>query len=382
MGKLAWRNLLRNKRRTFLTMGSVSLALLLLSMLLSMLAAMERAEGSQENRVVVRNAISLTFSLPESYLQRLQTLPHVQAITPLTWFQGVYKNDRPENFFARFASDPETVLGVFPEYQIADPQREAWQADRGGFLAGQALADKYRWKIGDQIFIKGDIYPVNLNLTLRGIFSDPGAPSQEQKILFHRKYLEEALGNPGEVGAFWLLLDSALNLPTVVAAAEKMFENSQAQVRAETEAAFRLSFVEMLGNIKLMFGAIGLAIVISILFITANTMAMAARERTTEVAVLKTLGFGRGQVVWMVLAEAVVVGLMGGLIGMAIAASIMPGIAKAMRDVFPLFGTLRLTPGALWSGVGLSLLIGATAGWFPAFQAARLRIVDGLRRVA
>ena len=382
MGKLALRNLLRNKRRTFLTMGSVSLALLLLCMLLSFLSAMERAEGAADNRVVVRNRISLTFSLPEAYEQRLRTLPHVVAVTPLTWYQGTYVDSRPEHWFARFASDPATLLSVYPEFQIPAAQVQAWQADRMGFIAGKFLADKFHWKVGQQIFVKGDIYPVDINITLRGVYSEPNAPAQEKSIYFHRKYLEEALGNPGQAGTYALRIDSPDNVADVISATEAMFENSEARVRAETEEAFSLWFVEMLGNIRLLFGAIGLAVVISILFITANTMAMAARERVSEVAVLKTLGFGGAQVVSMVLVESLVVGFGGGLIGIALAGGLMPGVAHAMEQFFPVFGTLRVTNGTLLLALAISIVIGVLAGWFPALQASRLRIVDGLRRVA
>ena len=382
MGRLTLRNLLRNKRRTFLTMSSVALALLLLCVLFSFLAAMERAEGSADNRVIVRNRISLTFSLPEAYEQRLRGVEHVEAVTPMTWYQGVYIDNRPQNFFARFTTDPATLLSVYPEYQISPQALADWQSDRMGFITGAALAEKYGWKIGDQIFIKGDIYPVDVNLTLRGIYQEPNAPAAEKQIFFHRRYLEEALDNPGEAGTYALLIDSPDNLPKVVSSIEAMFENSEARVRAESEEAFSLSFVEMLGNIRLLFGAIGSAIVVSILFITANTMAMAARERTTEVAILKTLGFRTRQVVALVLGESMLVALTGGIVGCALAFVLMPALAGVMQDVFPVFGTLRVTQGILVAALAASFAIGLLAGWFPAFAAARLRIVDGLRRVA
>jgi putative ABC transport system permease protein len=382
MGKLAWRNLLRNKRRSFLTMGSVAVTLVLLCLLLAILDAMERAEGSSDNRVVVRSAISLTFNLPESYWQRLETVAHVEAVTPLDWFGGTYIDNRPENFFPQFACDPATQLDVFPEYQIPAEQLKTWQAERNAFLAGKSLAEKHGWKIGDQIFLQGTIYPVDLELTLRGIFTVPNAPAQEKSIYFHRKYFQEALGNPGTTGSYWLRVRSPEDVPAVIAQTEAMFQNSDAQVRAETEKAFQLSFLEMLGNIRLFLGVIGLAVIISLLFITANTMAMAARERTTEVAVLKTLGFGRFQVVAMVLLESLAVGVLGSLAGLGLATLLLRTVATAMEDVFPIFGTLRMSGDVLLVGLALGIAIGLVSGWFPAFQAARLKIADGLRRVA
>ncbi|HEX2223271.1 MAG TPA: FtsX-like permease family protein [Thermoanaerobaculia bacterium] len=382
MGKLIWRNLLRNKRRTFLTMASLMLAVVLLTFLTALLDMFSNTEAAADNRLVVRSAISLANPLPESYGPRLARIEGVQAVTPLNWFQGVYINDRPENFFARFSADPATLFQVFPEYQMSDAEKQAWAGERGAFIAGKFLADRYGWKIGDQIFIKGDIYPVDLNLTLRGIYTSPGVEANEKQIFFHRRYLEEAMNNPGIVGTYFLLLDSPDSVPAVVDKAEGMFANSDSQVRAETEAAFQLSFLEMIGNIELLFRAIGIAIAVSIFFITANTMAMAARERTTEVAVLKTLGFQGGQVMGMVVFEAVLVGLLGAALGCALSAVAMGAMAQGLDKVFPVFGTLAMTPRAWAVGLGIGLLVGLVSGVFPAYSASRLRIVDALRRVA
>jgi putative ABC transport system permease protein len=382
MRKLALRNLLRNKRRTFLTLASLVMALFLLSFLTSFLGLMESAQGASDNRIVVRSAISLANPLPEAYWQKLKTLEHVKAITPFNWFQGTYKDDRPENFFPRFSSDPETLFQVYPEYAMSDAEKDAWRKDRAGFIAGKALVDKYKWKIGDPISIKGDIYPVDLTLTLRGIFTIADQPSLEKQIFFHRRYLEEAMGNPWIIGTYFLLIDSPDSVATVTRAAEAMFVNSAFQVRAETEKAFNLSFLEMMGNVRLLFSAIGLAVVVSIFFIVANTMAMAARERTTEVAVLKTLGFRQGQVVSLVLFESVAVGLLGAVLGCAVAAGVLGGAAKALEKIFPFFGTLSMTPTAWRNGILVGLAVGLLSGLIPAITASRLKIVDALRRVA
>lgn len=382
MRKLALRNLLRNKLRTVLTVLSLVMALVLLCFLTAFLDLLENTSAAADNRIVVRSAISLATTLPEAYERRLATLAHVDGVTPLNWYQGTYKDDRPENFFPRFSTDPATVFEVFSELQIPPAELAAWQADRAGFVAGKTMADKYGWKIGDQIFIKGDIYPVDVNLTLRGIFTAPTTPSSEKQIFFHRRYLEEALGNPGIVGTYFLAIDSPDNVAAVTKAAEAMFANSDAQVRAETEKAFQLSFLEMMGNVRLLFTAIGLAVIVSILFIVANTMAMAARERTTEVAVLKTLGFGQGQVLSLVLLESLFVGLLGALLGCGLAAGLIAGLAGALEKVIPLFGTLAMTPRAWSIGLGLGLLVGLLSGLAPAVSAARLNIVDALRRVA
>lgn len=383
MRRLVWRNLLRNKRRTLLTVGSVAIALLVLTLLSAVLQAMTDVEDpTGAKRLVARNRISLTFPLPEAYGPRLALIPHVQAISPVTWFQGRYKNDRPENNFPRFASDPKTLFDVFPEFELPPEQREAWQRDRGGFIAGASLAEEQGWQIGDRITVQGDIYPVDLELTLRGIFHVPSNPAQERSLYFQKRYLEEALDTPGDVGLYWLLLDDPAAVTAVIQQGEAMFENSPAQVRVETQEAFVLSFVEMLGNVRFLFRSVGLAIALSILLVSANTMAMAARERTSEVAVLRTLGFGRLRVVALVVLESAAVGLSGGLLGLLLAAAAL-GVLQPIVESFGFaFRSLSID----WGRGTLTLLgglaIGLVAGAAPAVNAARLRIVDGLRRVA
>ena len=383
MIRLVWRNLMRNKLRTTLTIGSVAIALLVLTLLGTVLQAMTDVEDpTGAGRLIARNRISLTFQLPEAYGARLESIPHVVAVSPQDWFQGVYVDRRPENQFPRFASDPESLLQVFPELELPAEQAEAWKADRRGFIAGAALAEEKEWELGEQITIAGDIYPVDLELTLRGIYRLPANPAQERSLYFQDRYLEEALGNPGIVGFYWLLLDDPDAVPEVIQQAEAMFENSPAQLRVETQEAFILGFIEMLGNIRFFFGAIGLAVAISILLITANTMAMAARERTTEVAVLRTLGFRKGQVVTMVVLEAILVGGLGALLGVLLASGALGGIQTALQNQGLVFNTLRASPDRVALGIAIGVAIGLIAGAVPAWNAARLRIVDGLRQVA
>ncbi len=383
MIRLVWRNLLRNKRRTILTVLSVAMAIFLLVLLGSVLQAMtDVGNPSEASMLVVRNAISLTFQIPEAYGPRIAALPHVVAVTPLDWFQGVYKDNRPENFFPRFATDPETLRDVFTDVTVDEAQWDDFRRERTAFASGRRLAEKQGWEIGDVIAIKGDIYPVDLELTLRAIFTYPGNEGQENLIYLHRKYVQEAIGNPGTVNNFWLQIDDPENATAVIREIEGMFENSQAQVRAETAQAFALSFVNMLGNVRFLFGSIGLAIVVSILLITANTMAMAARERTREVAVLRTLGFRRGQVTAMVILEALVVGVVGSALGLAGATMVTRAIDPILQENGLSFSNLAIDPQRVAIGLAIGLLIGLIAGAFPAWTASRMKIVDGLRRIA
>lgn len=381
MTKLVWRNLTRNKMRTFLTIASVGLALFILCLLSAILQAMEGTAGAAANRVVVRHAVALTFTLPESYWERLRRLDHVIEVTPLNWYQGVYIDNKQANFFPRFSADPDTLFQVFDDNLIAPDQLQAFKDDRAGFVAGKTLVEKYGWKLGEQITIKGDIYPVDVQLNLRGIFENPKVSSGERQIFFQRRYLEEAMGNPGQIGTYWLKLDSPSSVAAVVRAAEEMFLNSDAPVRAETEEAFALSFLEMMGNVRLLLGSIGLAIVVSILFITANTMAMAARDRTREVAVLRTLGFRTGQVTSLVLGESVLVATLGALIGTTIAWGLIR-MAHGFLEEIGLFGNLTVSPALFAVALGAGAVLGLLSGILPALAAARTDIVEGLRKVA
>ncbi len=381
MIKLIRRNLLRNKRRTFLTMASLAMALFILSLLGVVNDAMDFADESAiPDRLVVRNAISLTFPLPEAYEQRLRTIDNVVAVTPQNWFQGVYKDQRPENFFPRFTVEPETFRSVFYDYTWNEEEWETFAAQRTAFAAGRELTEIQGWSIGDMITIKGDIFPIDVELQLRAIF-DFDEPGQERQIFFHRRYVEEAMGNPGQNGTYWLLLDDPEAAPAVIAAAEAMFENSDNQVRAETAEAFAASFTEMLGNIQFFFSMIGLAIVISIFLITANTMAMAARERTTEVSVLRTLGFRRNQVLGMVIGESLAVGVLGSALGLGFTAVAIQGATPFLEQMGFGFGGFALDSQVLVTAVVIGIAVGLLSGVFPAVAAARLKIVDGLRRL-
>lgn len=383
MRKLVWRNLLRNKRRAGLTVASLTLGVMLLCVLGALLQTFDPAETeASENRVVVRHAVSLQFDLPEAYWRRLEGLDHVEVVSPLSWFGGIYKDTRRENFFSQFGTDPETLLAAFEDLEIEPEAVAAWLAERRSFIAGRALAKKHGWEIGDEIFLQGEIYPIDLNLVLRGIFTDSQDEAQENQIFFHRDYVEEALGNPGQVGTFWLLVDDLENVPAVIEAAEAMFENSEARVKAETEQAFVLAFVQMMGNVELLFGAIGFAVIVSVFLITANTMAMAVRERNTEISVLKTLGFGRGQVLGVLTAEAMVIGIVGGLLGVTLAATLLRLAAGALSSELLLFQTLTLRSDVALLGLAAALGIGTLSGLVPGYAMARRSVVEGLRKVA
>lgn len=377
--RLITKNLGRNKRRTVLTILSVSVSVFLLATMQAVIAALGGISNltGGEYRVIVRRNTSIADSMPESYRQKIEQVPGVVAVCPSNWFGGIYKEDKPKNTFAQFFVDSKSVFDVQFEMQISPEEKAAFQQERTAAIAGKKLADKFGWKVGDVIDLKGAIYPLDPRLTLRGIYTGPS----ETNFYFHREYVEEAFGRPGRVGQYRVRIDSPGNAARVMEEIDSMFKNSAAPTKTETEAAFAAGFISMLGNVKGLIGGIGLIVVFTITLIGANTMAMSARERFTEVAVMKALGFRPGVILSLMLSESVLIALIGGGLA-AIAAKVFYQFV-GMGDVLALFlQNFKITSGTIALALGASALIGLVSGGIPAWNAARIRIVDGLRRVA
>jgi len=377
--RLITKNLGRNKRRTVLTVLSVSVSVFLLATMQAVIAALGSISTltGGEYRVVVRRNTSIADSMPEAYRQKIEQVPGVVAVCPSNWFGGIYKEDKPKYTFAQFFVDANTLFDVQLEAQISPEEKAAFQQDRTGAIAGRKLADKYGWKVGDVIDLKGAIYPLDPRLTLRGIYTG----SQETNFFFHREYVEEAFGRPGRVGQYRVRLDSPASAPRVMEEIDSMFKNSAAPTKTETEAAFAAGFISMLGNVKGLISGIGLIVVFTITLIGANTMAMSTRERFTEVAVMKALGFRPGVILSLLLSESVLIALIGGALA-AVAAKVVFQFV-GLGDVLALFlQNFKITTGTIAIALGASALIGLVSGGIPAWNAARIRIVDGLRRVA
>ncbi|HEX7527938.1 MAG TPA: ABC transporter permease, partial [Thermoanaerobaculia bacterium] len=297
------------------------------------------------------------------------------------WFGGAYIDQRPANMFARFStSDPERLLKVFDEGSIVQGSAQDWISDRAGLLAGELLMKKYGWRIGQKITLKGDIYPVNLELTIRASFKGP----DETGVYFHHQYIEEALPRvKGFVGWYWIKADSLAAVERLPKEIDAMFENSDAPTRTETEKEMQNGFVSMLGNVKLLVTSIGTVIVLVILLIAANTMAMTARERVTEIAVLRTLGFQKTTILGLILGESVLLSVFGGLLGVGIFVLAFPGFRQGLL-YSPMGGFaagMRLFPEVVAIAFAVSVLVGLLAGLVPAIGSARRSIPDGLRQV-
>jgi putative ABC transport system permease protein len=378
----AFKNSLRNKRRTLLTLLSIGFSLFLLSMLIAIYHLFYHAQGPPQEalRLVTRHRVSLAFDLPEYYGERMKKIQGVRVVCPETWFGGIYIDNRPEHFFARFATDPEKIFLAYPEFKMPAEQLKAFQAERTAAAVGKTLAEKLHLKLGQKMVIKGDFYLVNVELTIRAIF-EGGVNGSDYVLYFHRKYLQESLPQDqrGSEGVFILMADSAESVPRIAREVDEMFHNAGAQTKTESERAFQLSFVSMLGNVKLFLLSICGAVVFTILLVSGNTMAMSVRERIKEIGVLKTLGFTTGKVLAMIVAESVIIALLGGFLGCLLAFGVSVALGKAQLAFLPV--GLPLPPIVLMISLTISLAIGLLSSVIPAANASRVPITEALRHL-
>jgi len=383
--RLIWRNVFRKKLRTGLTASSIVIVLTLIVILASLLQAMQAdpSGGRGANRLVVQHATGLGNFLPLSQRQRIEQIPGVVAVSPETWFGGVYKDDRPENWIGQLSADPDIYFDkIFDDAKIDPAVNEEWKKTRNGFVAGQAIAQKHGWKKGDHIILKGTYIPLNLDL----IYIGPYTAGDETNIFFHNEYLNQSdwiLANK-VTGIYYLKVDSGENVPRVAATIDKMFENSDAPTKTLTEKQFQLQFMEMMGNVKFLINGISLIIIFAVTLIVANTVAMSARERVTEIAVMRTLGFGRGHILGFILSEAVLMSLLGGILGVLLAKfvfipALVAGGNKTSISIWLV--NFKVSPQTLVLAFVVSVGVGILAGFVPAINSSRLRIVDGLRKV-
>jgi len=380
LGSFVVRNTFRNKRRSLLTMVSISFSLLLLTMMICIWRSfyVDQVAPEASRRVITRDRVSLAFFLPAFYRDKIRSVQGVTAVAPMTWFGGRYIDERPEHFFAQLATDPDEYLKVASDKIVPPEQVKAWQQDRAGALVDITLAKKYGWKIGDRITLQGTIFPANLDLTIRAIYHrDP----PQNALYFNAKYLEEAVPwFKGQAGWYSTQIGSAEQVSRVSREVDDMFHNSPLQTKTESEKAFQLGFVASLGNIKAFILGICGAVVFTIMLVSANTMAMSVRSRTREVAVLKTIGFTRGRVLSIFVSESVALAVAGGLLGVLAA---VPVIWFLTRGFIALGVPLAMKVNGQTAGLSLlvALTLGLVSGYLPAFNASRMNIVDGLRHI-
>src|SRR5579864_9515166 len=374
------RNTFRNKRRSLLTMISISFSLLLLTLMICIWRSfyVDQVAPEASRRVITRDRVSLAFFLPAFYRDKIRNVQGVTAVVPLTWFGGRYIDERPEHFFAQMAADPDEYLKVASDKIMPEDQLKAWQHDRAGAIVDVTLANKFGWKIGDRITLQANIFPTDLNLTIRAIYHrDP----PQNALYFNAKYLEEAVPwFKGQAGWYAAQVDSAENVARASKQIDEMFHNSPLQTKSESEKAFQLGFVASLGNVKAFILSICGAVVFAIMLVSANTMAMSVRSRTREVALLKTLGFTRQSVLSIFVSESVALALAGGMLGVLVAIPVISGLTRSFIG----FGIpLHMKVNGMTAGIALlaAVVLGIVSGYLPAYKASRMNIVEGLRHI-
>jgi putative ABC transport system permease protein len=319
--RLMWKNALRNSRRTVLTISSIAVCIFLISTLQAVLASIYRVGSGSRNshlRLIVHRATGVTQPLPISYRQKIAAVPGVKAVVGSQWFGGQYKD--PSNFFANFAVNSDQFAEVYDNYKIPPDQLAAWKREQTAALVGEGLMETYHWKVGDRITLKGTIFPnFDPELTIRAVYSDPEDETQAHALFFHYKYLEQAMqqqiGGLDTISTYAVKVDNAQDVQRVQDAIDATFRNTAFETKTDTEQAYALSFISMLGNVKLLLTAVSACVIFTILFVVGNTMAMSVRERTAEVAVLKTLGFQRNTILLLLAGESMVIALAGGILG-------------------------------------------------------------------
>lgn len=382
--RLLLTNVLRNRRRTFLTLTSIAVSLFLIATLLTVLSEIENPPRTPESalRLICRHRVSLANILPYSYRMKIAKVEGAEAVIGEMWFGGVYKD--PKNFFAQFAADADQFFTVYPDMKIPDDQKQAFIQDRTGCIAGNNLAERFGWKVGDRIPIQGALFDVNLELTLRGIYS--GGGDDGSTLYYHWEYFNEgmkkvAFGPRADFTGFYVIRAyRADQVPGVADRVDDLFRNSSSPTKTESEKAFLLGFLSMMGNVRLLVTSICSVVIFTIVLVAANTMAMSIRERVREIGILKALGFRTFQILSLLLGESVFLALGGALLGSFGAKFIYSG-AKMAAVTGGMFQRLYVTPVTLAICAGIGLAVGIVSAGLPAWQAARRRVVDALHEV-
>ncbi|HKM86522.1 MAG TPA: FtsX-like permease family protein [Terriglobales bacterium] len=368
----------RNKRRSLLTVASIAFSLLLLCIMLCVWRSFYIDPGAPDSalRIMTRHKVSLANFLPIYYRDKIRALPGVVHVAPMTWFGGKYKDDKPENYFAQFATDPDEYFDVAADKVMPADQLAAWKRDRAGCVVDADLAKKHNWKIGDHIILQGSIFPANLDLTLRGIYTiDP----PQSNLYFHAKYLEESVDWFKDTAGFYFTrVDTPEHMPEVARAIDEMFHGSPVPTKSESEQAFKADFIAMLGSVKAFILSICGAVVFTTLLVCANTMAMSIRERTREVAVLRTLGFTRGSILKLLLTESIAISAIGGVVGVTLATVVIVFMA---RPGIGLPVSMHMTVATALVAMFVAFLVGMASGLIPSYRASNLGIVDALRYI-
>ena len=380
--KLLLRNAFRHKLRTALTILSITIAILAFGLLRTFIGAWYAGvKASSANRLITRNAISLIFSLPLSYKDKIRQIDGVKQIAYGNWFAGIYKDEK--NFFANYAIEARNYMELYPEFVVPADQKEAFLRDRKGCVAGRKLVERYHWRIGDIVPLKSVVFPGNWEFVLRGIYHGRDESTDERVFFFHWDYLNEALKKTtprraDQVGWYIVEVKDPNRAAEVAQAIDKTFRNSLAETLTETEKAFFLSFISMADAIIIAIQLVSFVVIIIIIAVAANTMAMTARERIGEYAIFKTLGFRGWRIAGMIVGESLLITMIGCLVGIVLTPPAAKVFSKYVGTYFPAF---RVEIETIYMDIGASILVGLFAAIIPTWRAVKIRIADGLRRI-
>ncbi len=374
---LVFKNLVRSKRRTFLTVLSIAVSLFIFSALVSVPTVADQILGNtaSSTRIAMHNKAGLAYSIPIAYKQRVATLPHVEVVVPESWFGGVYHEVSDQ--FPNLAADPENVDKMWPDWGISPSEFEQFKKIRTAALVGEETMKRFHLHLGQQIQLRGTLYPFNVTLQIVGTIGGKAPPNF---LLFRRDYLEEAAGRPGVVDNMWIKVDKPESVPQVIATIDEGFANSSAETLSESEAAFIGNFLDQYRMFFRMAELLGFIVVLTIGLVAANTAAMSIRERRGEIAVMRSMGFPSRTILSLLLTESVLIGLIGGVIGCGSAYIVLK--VFSIGNVGGPLGTIRMPPAVLVETLVASALIGLFSAMVPASSAARRNIVDALRTVA
>ena len=379
LAPLIFRNVLRSKRRSILTLASTAVSMAILALLVALyqgLFFMEDVSDAGALRLITRHKVALTQPLPISHMAKIRAVPGVEEISPYSWFQGKYGDNKISEQFARLAVDTEHIFAIFPDFTMPPEQMEAFKKNRTGCAVAEVIAERLKIKLHDRIVIVGDIYPVRLELTVEAIFKHP---ENAEQVFFHQEYLGELLKDYPDyrdlVSTYIVRANNVKDMPRIARAIDEQFANSPYPTRTESEKEFVRAFLAFLGNLKVYLGAICGAVTFTILLVSANAISMSVRERTRETAIMRALGYTPGEILACILGESVVVSVLGGVVGLALGAVLV----KMLSAVTAGLVNLRLSWVAIVIVLGVALLVGLVAAVVPALVTARKNLVESLR---
>jgi len=380
--KLIFKNAFRHKLRTWLTVVGITIAILAFGLLRTVISAWYAGvEASSSSRLVTRNAISIIFSLPLSYKDRIRQIDGVKVVSWGNWFGGIYIDEK--NFFANFAVEPRTFFELYPELILPPDQKAAFFRDRKGFVAGRKLAERFGWKLGDTVTLRGTIFPGQWDLVMRGVYKGRDKNVDETAFYFQWDYLNERMKKispqrADQIGFYMIGIARPDMAADIAVDIDKGFKNSIAETLTETEKAFQMSWISMSQAIVTAIQLVSFVVIIIIMAVMANTMAMTARERIGEYAVFKTLGFGGRYIAVLIFGESLIISAIGCAFGIALTFPAAKAFGSALSAFFPIFNVETET---IYMDIAAALTIGTVAGFFPAWRSIRIRIADGLRRI-